>query len=124
MWTEQPGDPTAAFGGIMAIGDGAPIQDEKWIPYFMVADADATVARAADAGGSVLIPASDAPPGRLGLLADQFGARFAFLQPAPMAGSGAVAWPRGDGGGDAVPVSRMAGVVAPDPPHVWTGGAR
>ena len=85
MWTERPGDPMAAFGGIMAIADDAPVQDEKWIPYFMVADADATVARATDAGGSVLIPASDAPPGRLGLLADQFVARFAFLQPAPMA---------------------------------------
>jgi hypothetical protein len=84
MWTEQPSDPMAAFGGIMTIADDAPVRDEKWIPYFMVADADATVARATAAGGSVLIPASDAPPGRLGLLADQFGARFAFLQPALM----------------------------------------
>ncbi|NUR24557.1 MAG: VOC family protein [Catenulispora sp.] len=88
MWTEQPGDPTEAFGGIMAIGDDAPVRDEKWIPYFMVADADATVAKATAAGGSVLIPASDAPPGRLGLLADQFGARFAFLQPASMDDAG------------------------------------
>ncbi|MFL6113429.1 MAG: VOC family protein [Catenulispora sp.] len=87
MWTERPGEPMAAFGGIMVIGDDAPVQDEKWIPYLMVADADATVARATDAGGAVLIPASDAPPGRLGLLADPFGARFAFLQPAPMAGA-------------------------------------
>ncbi|GAA1977555.1 VOC family protein [Catenulispora subtropica] len=87
MWTVRPGDPMAAFGGIMGIADDAPVQDEKWIPYFMVADADATVARATDAGGSVLIPASDAPPGRLGLLTDQFGARFAFLQPAEMPGA-------------------------------------
>ncbi|MFD0630996.1 VOC family protein [Catenulispora yoronensis] len=87
LWTEQPGDAMAAFGGTMAITDGAPIQDEKWIPYFMVADADATVARATDAGGAVLIPASDAPPGRLGLLTDPFGARFAFLRPAPMEGA-------------------------------------
>jgi predicted enzyme related to lactoylglutathione lyase len=87
MWTEQPGDQMAAFGGIMTIADDAPIRDEKWIPYFMVADADATVSRAVAAGGSVLMPASDAPPGRLGLLADQFGARFAFLQPAPGSGS-------------------------------------
>jgi predicted enzyme related to lactoylglutathione lyase len=84
MWTEQPGDPMAAFGGIMTITDQVPIQDEKWIPYLMVADADATVARVAGSGGTVLIPAADAPPGRLAALADQFGARFNILQPAPM----------------------------------------
>jgi predicted enzyme related to lactoylglutathione lyase len=84
MWTTQPGDPLAAFGGIMTITDQVPIQDEKWIPYFMVADADATVERVANSGGAVLIPAADAPPGRLAALADQFGARFNILQPAPM----------------------------------------
>jgi hypothetical protein len=84
MWTTQPGDPQAAFGGIMTITDQVPIQDEKWIPYFMVADADATVERVAGSGGTVLIPAADAPPGRLAALADQFGARFNVLQPAPM----------------------------------------
>jgi predicted enzyme related to lactoylglutathione lyase len=87
MWTTQPGDPTQAFGGIMTITDQVPIQDEKWIPYFMVADADTTVARVTGAGGTVLIPAADAPPGRLAALADQFGARFNILQPAPMAGA-------------------------------------
>ncbi|ACU76797.1 Glyoxalase/bleomycin resistance protein/dioxygenase [Catenulispora acidiphila DSM 44928] len=84
MWTMQPGDPLAAFGGIMTITDQVPIQDEKWIPYFMVADADRTVERVSAAGGAVLIPAADAPPGRLAALADQFGARFNILQPAPM----------------------------------------
>lgn len=84
MWTEQPGDPNSAFGGIMTITDQVPIQDEKWIPYLMVTDADATVARVTGSGGTVLIPAADAPPGRLAALADQFGARFNILQPAPM----------------------------------------
>lgn len=84
MWTTRAGDPLAAFGGIMTITDQVPIQDEKWIPYFMVADADATVERVTGAGGTVLIPAADAPPGRLAALADQFGARFNILQPAPM----------------------------------------
>ena len=84
MWTTQAGDPQAAFGGIMTITDQVPIQDEKWIPYFMVADADATVERVTGSGGAVLIPAADAPPGRLAALADQFGARFNILQPAPM----------------------------------------
>jgi predicted enzyme related to lactoylglutathione lyase len=84
VWTTKPGDPMAGFGGIMTITDQVPIQDEKWIPYFMVADADATVARVTGAGGTVLIPAADAPPGRLAALADQFGARFNILKPAPM----------------------------------------
>jgi uncharacterized protein len=84
VWTTHSGDPMAGFGGIMTITDQLPIQDEKWIPYFMVADADVTVERVTDAGGTVLIPAADAPPGRLAALADQFGARFNILKPAPM----------------------------------------
>jgi predicted enzyme related to lactoylglutathione lyase len=84
MWTTEPGNAEASFGGTMPIQDGLPIQDEKWVPYFMVADADETVARAVDAGGSVLMPATDAPPGRLAALTDQFGARFNILKPAPM----------------------------------------
>jgi predicted enzyme related to lactoylglutathione lyase len=86
MWTTDPSDKSgmAAWGGIMPITDELPIQDEKWIPYFMVADADATVARVVDAGGTVLMPATDAPPGRLAALTDQFGARFNILKPAPM----------------------------------------
>jgi predicted enzyme related to lactoylglutathione lyase len=84
MWTTDPGDQFASFGGIMPVQDGLPIQDEKWLPYVMVADADATVARAADAGGKVLMPAADTPPGRIAVLADQFGARFAVIKPSPL----------------------------------------
>ena len=85
MWTTDASDGSgmAAFGGIMQISEGLPIQDETWVPSFMVADTDATVARALDAGGTVVMPASDAPPGRLAGLADQFGARFNLLKPAP-----------------------------------------
>jgi predicted enzyme related to lactoylglutathione lyase len=86
MWTMDPADTEsmASFGGIMQIAEGMPIQDEKWVPYFMVADADATVDRTVAAGGMVLMPAADAPPGRLAALTDQFGARFNLLKPAPM----------------------------------------
>jgi predicted enzyme related to lactoylglutathione lyase len=83
MWTTNPGQGTDAFGGMMRITEDLPFQEEKWVPYFMVADTDATVNRAAEAGGSVLMPAVDAPPGRLAALADQFGARFNLLKPAP-----------------------------------------
>lgn len=86
MWTTNPGENTASFGGMMQITEQLPFQDEKWVPYFMVADADATVARAVEAGGSVLMPATDGPPGRLAALTDQFGARFNLLKPVPMEG--------------------------------------
>mgnify|MGYP001121160742 CR=1 FL=1 len=55
-----------------------------WVPDSMVAANDATVDRAVAAGGSVLMPATDAPPGRLAALTDQFGAHFNLLKPAPM----------------------------------------
>jgi predicted enzyme related to lactoylglutathione lyase len=84
LWTTDPDDQFASFGGIMAVQDGMPYQDEKWIPYFMVADPDATVARAVDAGGKVVMPPEDTPPGRIAALTDQFGARFSIIKPAPM----------------------------------------
>jgi hypothetical protein len=84
LWTTNPSEPLDAFGGMMPISSGMPVQDERWIPYFMVADADATVARAVEAGGTVEMPATDGPPGRLAALADPFGARFSLLKPAPM----------------------------------------
>jgi predicted enzyme related to lactoylglutathione lyase len=71
-------DPVAAGGGA---GTAA---DAYWLPYFAVADADAVVARAADAGGGVLVPPADVPDvGRLARLTDPYGARFAVLRPAP-----------------------------------------
>lgn len=84
MWTTNPGVAEDAFGGMMSISDAMPVDKPLWVPYFMVADADATVAKAQAAGGSVLMPATDAPPGRLAALTDQFGAHFNLLKPAPM----------------------------------------
>jgi predicted enzyme related to lactoylglutathione lyase len=84
MWTTNPSVGTDAFGGMMRITDDLPIRDELWVPYFMVADTDATLARAVEAGGAVLTPAVDAPPGRLAALTDPFGAHFNLLKPAPM----------------------------------------
>ncbi|WP_034263585.1 VOC family protein [Actinospica robiniae] len=83
MWTTNPGVGTDAFGGMMQISPEMPVQQETWVPYFMVADTDATLARTVAAGGSVLMPATDAAPGRLAALADPFGARFNLLKPAP-----------------------------------------
>jgi predicted enzyme related to lactoylglutathione lyase len=84
MWTTNPGVGEAAFGGMMQLSGEMPIQKPMWVPYFMVADTDATVAKTVAAGGKVLMPATDAPPGRLAALTDQFGAHFNLLKPAPM----------------------------------------
>ncbi|MFI9719382.1 VOC family protein [Streptomyces sp. NPDC052396] len=78
------GEPeTAAFGGIAPLQEGdAP----RWIPYFAVASADETVAKAQQHGGAVVMPASDVPDvGRISWLADPAGAVFAVLKPAPPA---------------------------------------
>jgi predicted enzyme related to lactoylglutathione lyase len=54
-----------------------------WHVYFGVADADATVAKATELGGSVLVPAFDSPVGRMAVIADPHGAVFSIIQPAP-----------------------------------------
>jgi predicted enzyme related to lactoylglutathione lyase len=45
--------------------------------YFAVDDADAAVARATAAGGSVVREAQDSPYGRFAIVADPFGAALA-----------------------------------------------
>jgi len=48
--------------------------------YFEVADCDATVAAAAQHGGSVIVPATDIPGvGRFAMLIDPPGAVFAVI---------------------------------------------
>jgi uncharacterized protein len=52
----------------------------RWGPYFEVADCDAAVARAAQQGGAVIMPAQDVPQaGRMAWLADPAGAGFAVI---------------------------------------------
>ncbi|MYS11165.1 VOC family protein [Streptomyces sp. SID6041] len=73
----------ATFGGAAELHDMR--RGPRWIVYFDVADADATVTAALAHGGSVLMPAADIPGvGRVAWLADPFGAPFAVLKPAPM----------------------------------------
>jgi predicted enzyme related to lactoylglutathione lyase len=60
----------------------APGTPNHWHVYFGVADADATVAKATELGGSVLVPAFDTPVGRMAVIADPQGAVFSIMQPA------------------------------------------
>jgi uncharacterized protein len=76
----------ASFGGVAPLQDDA--QQPRWLPYFQVADTDTIVARAQANGGSVLMPAMDAPDiGRMACLADPFGAPFAIIKSTPPAAS-------------------------------------
>ncbi|MCU1496176.1 MAG: putative hydroxylase [Acidimicrobiales bacterium] len=76
------GEGDGALAGIMDastyLPDGAPAQ---WHTYFDVVDADATVARAVELGGSVQEPATDTPYGRIAALADPTGTSFRVRQP-------------------------------------------
>ncbi|MFF0216600.1 VOC family protein [Streptomyces vinaceus] len=77
-----------SFGGVAPMGDGAGggVEKPRWVPYFNVADVDATVSAAGGNGGSVLMPAADVPDvGRIAWVADPSGAVFALLKPNPMA---------------------------------------
>ena len=52
-----------------------------WGVYFTVADADATVARAKELGGSVMFGPDDTPVGRLAAIVDPQGGNFSIMQP-------------------------------------------
>lgn len=65
-------------GGMAPPMDGMP---PHWGVYFNVDDCDGTVAKATDAGATVMMEPTDAPPGRMAAMADPQGAVFAIIQP-------------------------------------------
>jgi hypothetical protein len=68
------------MGGLMDLPDGTP---SSWLVYFQVADADAAVAAAEQAGGTVVAPPMDTPFGRMACLADPDGATFMVMTTDP-----------------------------------------
>ncbi|MEU9234620.1 VOC family protein [Streptomyces subrutilus] len=74
-------------GGGEGAGEGAgggPVRVPRWVPYFNVADVDATVNAVEGNGGAVAMPAVDVPGvGRIAWAADPAGAVFALLKPDP-----------------------------------------
>jgi predicted enzyme related to lactoylglutathione lyase len=70
-------------GGKVAAGmmpaDPAGGTPPYWLVYFDVADVDATVATAAEAGGAVLAPPTDTGAGRIAVLQDPQGVAFAVI---------------------------------------------
>jgi predicted enzyme related to lactoylglutathione lyase len=73
----------AMVGGMLDI-DAAGIPAEvppHWLVYFTVEDTDAAVEKVKSGGGDVRMEPIDIPVGRFAVVADQFGAVFAVLQP-------------------------------------------
>ena len=72
---------TDAIGWIEPLADGAA---PHWHVTLSAADTDATVARAAELGGEVLVPPFDARPVRMATLRDPQGAAFSVNTYAPV----------------------------------------
>jgi uncharacterized protein len=73
----------AMVGGMLdmnAVGLPAEVPPH-WLVYFTVEDTDAVVEKAKSGGGDVRMEPIDVPIGRFAVLADQFGAVFAVMQP-------------------------------------------
>lgn len=65
-----------------------------WLTYFTVSDVDAAVARATEAGGEVLIPATDIPgAGRMARVAEPGRAAIVLWQAGEMHGAGVIKEP-------------------------------
>ena len=84
------GQPYTVFksGDAMVGGSTAPQMPgvpSHWHVYFGTADADATAAKAAELGGSVIVPPFDTPVGRIAVLSDPQGAMFSVIKNAPPA---------------------------------------
>ena len=72
------------IGGMLDMPPAVPAQvPAHWLVYFAVPDTDATIATAGKLGATVLMPATDIPPGRFAVLADPAGATFAIIKMNP-----------------------------------------
>ncbi len=69
-----------SVGGMFRMGDDFPEEvPAHWIVYFAVEDADATTAKAKDAGAQVRAEPFDNEAGRFAILTDPHGAAFAVI---------------------------------------------
>ena len=69
-----------SVAGMMAMTDEWPAEvPPHWMPYFAVADTDATAKLATELGGSVPVEPTDIPPGRFAVLNDPQGGYFSII---------------------------------------------
>ncbi|MGI8855859.1 MAG: VOC family protein [Thermomicrobiales bacterium] len=79
-YTEWQLDGRSIAGG-MVMDESFPAElPAHWQTFFAVADCDATVAKAQERGGSVLMPAMDIDQGRFAVISDPQGAAFSVIQ--------------------------------------------
>jgi predicted enzyme related to lactoylglutathione lyase len=72
----------AMVGGMLDITGMLPEEvPAHWLVYFTVDDTDAAIAKIEAGGGDVRFGPLDIPVGRFAVVADQFGAVFAVMQP-------------------------------------------
>ncbi len=69
-----------------------PSMPNHWKVYFEVADVDATVAKAAELGGAVVVQPFDLPVGRLAVISDPQGAVFSIMKSVPQPALPLVEW--------------------------------
>lgn len=74
------GHPLGGIGGMMGAPPNTP---SHWVAYFAVADADAAIAAATSAGGTLLGDPMDTQFGRMAFLTDPDGAVFALAEMPP-----------------------------------------
>jgi predicted enzyme related to lactoylglutathione lyase len=67
-------------GGTGMGSDVPPEVPSYWLVYFAVADCDATVSKAQELGGRVIVPCMDIREGRFALLTDPQGATFGIIR--------------------------------------------
>jgi len=82
-YTEWKVSGRSVAGGMQMGESFPPTVPPNWLTYFAVTDCDATVAKARELGGQVMMPAMDIEQGRFAVLADSFGAVFAVMQMTP-----------------------------------------
>ena len=76
----------APVGGMVDITGRMPDEvPANWLVYFAVEDADASVEKLKELGGSVAFGPMDSPAGRLAVVADPWGAAFAVVALSPEA---------------------------------------
>ena len=76
----------APIGGMVDITGRMPDEvPANWLVYFAVEDADASVEKLKELGGSVAFGPMDSPAGRLAVVADPWGAAFAVVALSPEA---------------------------------------
>jgi predicted enzyme related to lactoylglutathione lyase len=69
------------IGGMMEIMPEMGPVPPNWLPYFMVADCDATAEKAKGSGGQLIVPPTDIPTvGKFSVVRDPQGAVFAIIR--------------------------------------------